>query len=879
MARAILILVGISIAASSFVPIPALAQSSADLTLFVDPYPSPYISDWEVQAGIVSLTVMNGEVEQDLVIVLTIQEPGGRVILEAESDPQFFGANETLVYGSTSELSGSLDYDSSYEDDILRTGRLPEGEFRVCVRAEDPFGVEQVPEQCVSFTILFPDPAYLLAPFDGETVRSVNPLFQWTPLQLPVGFDLHFLLQVAEVLEGQTPYEALTSNVLHFEEDDITFESFEYPLEAAPLEEGSSYAWWVQALDQDGLAVTGNLGRSEIWTFSYSPDGTEPFVSGDPQTLQLLSADQASGPLSDFDNSSFDDVVDRISALSAEGAPIQLPLALDTDFAPIDVDAVQIYVDTQRKSLAIRGQKNLRGRSYDIMFSAYWGSSQDPRRKALSIKGPQFDGFFPADGLLDGLATSNAWFIVAAGNFKLTSEDLPPEVADYFGDESVGVQLGLNFYCKSIVRRFDLARRRRGFSRHRSSLSGDRGLPRSQDWGGLRGRRTAEGQDGGRDDAECIHPAVDSPAFPGLDHGDDGQARAGSRDRAREYLEPGRGRDDAQGQRPGQHRGRGRAAVSHQARAPQRQNHLRGRPQGREETRGEGPARTLTGCGRHLRPAGLRERLQHARPEVDGDLRAGEGHPETGVQREVRRGPATRTPPRSRSSGFAPPAPSPTRPRRTRKTPPPGGVPTPFKQADLLAKQKEREEAAKKKPKKSWEGKWAASVTIDPTALAAMRPREILMDLFNFAGNLDLLPDGPELNSLSLRFLPEVRGSMVVAGSTMLMDSPTYFVASRVRSMTGGTGMLFGVAPQSWSFKGAFPDVDIPVVSELEISNVGLLFATEEFIASSDDLFGEEYGFYRSLYQRDDFMVTIKPGVNLIYRFVARGRHGPPIAR
>ena len=83
---------------------PQIAAAQVDVTLFVDPYPSPYIADWEVQAGVISLTVMNGPTDQELVVILTIEESGGRQILRAESDPQFFAANEVVTYSSVSEV-------------------------------------------------------------------------------------------------------------------------------------------------------------------------------------------------------------------------------------------------------------------------------------------------------------------------------------------------------------------------------------------------------------------------------------------------------------------------------------------------------------------------------------------------------------------------------------------------------------------------------------------------------------------------------------------------------------------------------------------------------------------------------------------------------
>ena len=68
---------------------------------------------------------------------------------------------------------------------------------------EDAFGTEVSPRQCEQFTILLPDPAYLLAPMDEEIVRTETPFFQWTPLQLPLDFQLSLVLQIVE--GGFTP--------------------------------------------------------------------------------------------------------------------------------------------------------------------------------------------------------------------------------------------------------------------------------------------------------------------------------------------------------------------------------------------------------------------------------------------------------------------------------------------------------------------------------------------------------------------------------------------------------------------------------------------------------------------------------------------------
>jgi hypothetical protein len=40
-------------------PSPVSAQTGWSATLFIDPYPSPYLSDWEINPNISTLTVVN----------------------------------------------------------------------------------------------------------------------------------------------------------------------------------------------------------------------------------------------------------------------------------------------------------------------------------------------------------------------------------------------------------------------------------------------------------------------------------------------------------------------------------------------------------------------------------------------------------------------------------------------------------------------------------------------------------------------------------------------------------------------------------------------------------------------------------------------------
>jgi hypothetical protein len=107
-----------------------------------------------------------------------------------------------------------------------------------------------------------------------------------------VEFQAQYVLRIAEVLDGQTPAEALASNIPHHESYDLFAPTLQYPIYARPLESGKTYAWVVRAFDQNGYPVSANEGRSEIWTFRYD-DGTAPTPSDGRVLLTLDNRDPA----------------------------------------------------------------------------------------------------------------------------------------------------------------------------------------------------------------------------------------------------------------------------------------------------------------------------------------------------------------------------------------------------------------------------------------------------------------------------------------------------------------------------------------------------------------------------------------------------------
>jgi hypothetical protein len=250
-----------------------VAQAAWTVTLFVDPFPSPYQSDWETNPNISTLTIVNPTgMERDVRLIYQVVNTRGQLLANGRSDPLGIPPGAPTVFTSYIDLTGSSSRDRATQDQMERTGRVPEGSYQACVTMADGSGFV-LGESCADFTIVYPDPPMLLAPGPDEAIATQAPLFQWTPIQVPPGFDVRYVLQVAEQLPNQTAEEALRSTIPHFQAPDIDVTNFQYPVDGQPFEPGKRYVWRVLAIDQNGFPPAANDGASEIRWFRFD-DGT-----------------------------------------------------------------------------------------------------------------------------------------------------------------------------------------------------------------------------------------------------------------------------------------------------------------------------------------------------------------------------------------------------------------------------------------------------------------------------------------------------------------------------------------------------------------------------------------------------------------------------
>ena len=156
-------------------------------------------------------------------------------------------------------------YFPKYKEFIIRTGKLPEGNYTVCIYVKQARTGQPMGEDCIHQVVYLPGAPRLISPVDDAMVKEKHPLFTWTrPAPVPQGEHVTYTLRIVEVLKGQTKEEAIRSNIPWFERSGITATRFRYPVQARRLERGKKYTWQVKAFFEEGFQPL----SSEGWCFS-----------------------------------------------------------------------------------------------------------------------------------------------------------------------------------------------------------------------------------------------------------------------------------------------------------------------------------------------------------------------------------------------------------------------------------------------------------------------------------------------------------------------------------------------------------------------------------------------------------------------------------
>ncbi len=266
------------------------AQTSPILvsTSVVPPY-DPDLSVWERNPNRVQVTLTNTSATESFnVRVAGFAEGldnGVRIEIKNDfpSDPILLAPSATVTLNARqSNLfdPNAVRVTGADRDAIARTRQLPEGDYRICLRALDHSTLEPLSSEgsgCAQFGIKAGELPRPISPPCDEEIRASSPqfiIFQWTrpSLNVPVASlaNLRFRFVLVPMPDGGSPQEALetASDPIFLEEENIGNTFYQLGPADPWLEVGKSYAWRVQVSDPEGTQFENN-GWSESCSFTY----------------------------------------------------------------------------------------------------------------------------------------------------------------------------------------------------------------------------------------------------------------------------------------------------------------------------------------------------------------------------------------------------------------------------------------------------------------------------------------------------------------------------------------------------------------------------------------------------------------------------------
>ncbi|MEM9857685.1 MAG: hypothetical protein AAF843_10025 [Bacteroidota bacterium] len=172
-----------------------------------------------------------------------------------------------------------INYGGFNRDQILRTGTLPEGNYKICLQAFD-YNTNQTlsfgdPQGCSApIPVAFPDPPVIMYPFHDAEVLANEPQalnISWAPAP-NLSSIVRYRVRIVELSEiNANPYDLMEqSTISFFEEDNIAFTNLFYDQTKPAFQEGRTYAIRVQAYDPFNQLQIKNNGLSEIHVFKYT---------------------------------------------------------------------------------------------------------------------------------------------------------------------------------------------------------------------------------------------------------------------------------------------------------------------------------------------------------------------------------------------------------------------------------------------------------------------------------------------------------------------------------------------------------------------------------------------------------------------------------
>jgi hypothetical protein len=285
--RSSTVLLGLLLCAAS-----AAAQVNVTLQLPFAQMPAR-VAEWRENESLIRIVVQNTGREQyeGLMLSVELSKDGRRIARSRDGHPA--QPRFSLRPGETRSLSWreviseeAVEYDGSIRQQVVATGELPAGRYRLCVQVLNAQLRPISPQACGSSGIVPADPPVLVSPIGGAQA-SPTPLLQWTPSNPPAP-GLQYRVTVKVRYRGQTLAQAMASNPVRLQATVPTTSyqvTFAQQLGADAADPNyAGHVWQVQAL-LNGRPYGRNRGLSQIEWFVVPAVAVDPVKPSDGRPI------------------------------------------------------------------------------------------------------------------------------------------------------------------------------------------------------------------------------------------------------------------------------------------------------------------------------------------------------------------------------------------------------------------------------------------------------------------------------------------------------------------------------------------------------------------------------------------------------------------
>ncbi len=223
------------------------------------------------------IAVNSGKQNVSSVFKGTITGQNSTLVAEFSTEPTLLQLGANVISPNSIAIKDIQYHNSDIAEIEQKTGTYPSGDYRICIWAvcalPDCGGIgagagatEQA--ECLQVHIENPTPLLLAYPENLSEIDQTRPLYSWIPPgPVASSASLNYSMTLVEMQQGQSRSDALALNRPIIQENGLTQQMLNHPLDLPALEEGKTYAWQVQAFVGQTF-----FAKSEQWQFKVKKD-------------------------------------------------------------------------------------------------------------------------------------------------------------------------------------------------------------------------------------------------------------------------------------------------------------------------------------------------------------------------------------------------------------------------------------------------------------------------------------------------------------------------------------------------------------------------------------------------------------------------------